>query len=246
MEKSETIGSNRTGIDASPIHSKKMQSGVQDYAPSSGDGNQIEAIRREQLERAERLGSVPLPGTAKGMLKTMLKKFTGHQPATFVNKLGERLAYERTGVRIYEALILKCQVANSQGETRFDLPLDQLVTFCAEEGKHFRLLIDCMEQLGVDPTAQTPDADVSGVASSGMLKVITDPRTTISQCLETMLAVELTDNAAWELLIQLAQDLGQGEMASKFEEALAEEQIHLDEIRAWYEQSVRAQAGTTH
>lgn len=248
MEKSATIGANRTGIDASPVHSKQMQSGMDEYAPSTGGGNSIEGFRRVHLEQANRLGSVPLPGTARGMLKSMMEKFTGHQPATFVNKLGERLAYERSGIRIYEAMILKCEVANSQGETSFELPIERLKEFAAEEGKHFRLLVDCMDKLGVDPTAQTPDADVSGVASMGLMKVIQDPRTSIPQSLEAMLSVELTDNAAWELLIVLAQDLGQSDMASQFQEALAEEQIHLDEVRAMYERSVREQAagGTTH
>lgn len=244
MEKSATIGANRTGIDTSPIQSKEMQAGMDQYAPGSGGGDSIEGSRRVEIEQSRRLGSVPLPGTAKGMLKSMLEKFTGHQPATFVNKLGERLAYERTGTRVYEAMILKCEVANQQGETSFELPVERLKAFYGEEGKHFQLLIDCMEQLGVDPTAQTPDADVSGVASMGMMKVITDPRTSIPQCLEAVLSLELTDNAAWELLVQLAQDLGQSDMADKFQEALAEEQIHLQEIRAWYEQSVREQAAT--
>ncbi len=95
MEKSATIGANRTGIDTSPIQSKQMQAGMDQYAPGSGGGDSIESFRRVEVEQARRLGSVPLPGTAKGMLKSMLEKFTGHQPATFVNKLGERLAYER-------------------------------------------------------------------------------------------------------------------------------------------------------
>jgi ferritin-like metal-binding protein YciE len=247
MEKSETLGTNRTGIDASPIHSKAMQSGAEQYAPTAGNAEDLLDLRREEIERAERLGTVPIPATAKGMLKSMMEKFTGNQPAIFVNKLGERLAYERSGTRVYEAMILKCEVANAAGETPLQIPVDRLRHFRREEGEHFQLLVDCMEKLGVDPTAQTPDADVSGVASSGMMKVITDPRTTVPQSLEAMLALELTDNAAWELLITLAEDLGQSEMSQQFQAALAEEQIHLEEIRSWYEKMMRAQAsGATH
>ncbi|MGQ9424523.1 ferritin-like domain-containing protein [Gilvimarinus sp. F26214L] len=247
MEKSETIGANRTGVDTSPILSKAMQKGMDQYAPTAGRREDLDSMRRAQLREAERIGSVPLPGTTKGLLKSLMEKFTGHQPATFVNKLGERLAYERSGTRVYEAMLLKCQVAEEQGEMPVRIPLDRMRQFHDEEGQHFQLLVDCMNKLGVDPTAQTPDADVSGVASMGLMKVITDARTTIPQCLEAMLSLELTDNAGWELLMQLAEDLGQSEMAEQFQKALAQEQVHLEEIRSWYEQSVRQQAsGMTH
>jgi ferritin-like metal-binding protein YciE len=248
MEKSTNLGGNRTGIDISPIHSKQMQKDVQQYPPGNGGGNRLDSIERAYIEQADRLGSVPIPGTAKGLLKSMMKKFTGNQPEIFINKMGERLAFERAGTRVYESLILKCEVAESQGKNSINLPIDRIKNFHNEELQHFHMLADCMKKLGADPTAQTPDADVSAVAGSGMMKVISDPRTTVPQCLEAMLALELTDNAAWELLIQLAQDLGQDDMANRFQAALAEEQVHLREIRSWYEQSVRGQAtsGTTH
>lgn len=243
MEKSTTMGNNRTGVDISPIRGKQMQSGVQEYPPSGGRGNNLNGVKRTYIEEASRLGSVPLPGTAKGALKSMMEKFAGNQPATFINKLGERLAYERTGTRVYDSLMIKCEVARETGVTPVDIRLDRIKTFRDQEMHHFHLLADSIENLGADPTAETPDADVSGVAGSGMMKVVTDPRTTVPQCLEAMLALELTDNAAWELLIKLALDLGQDDMADKFQDALAEEQVHLQEIRSWYEQSVRTQAG---
>ena len=247
MEKSATLGTNRTGIDASPIHSKEMQTGAQSYAPTAGSVQNLDGFRLNFIAEADRLGSVPVPASAKGMLKTMMEKFAGNQPAVFVNKLGERLAFERSGVRIYESLMLKCQVAQQQGEMPFPIPMERMQQFHKEEAEHFALLVDCMRKLGVDPTAQTPDADVSGVASSGLMKVIQDSRTTVPQCLEAMLSIEMTDNAAWELLMQLAEDLGQNDMAERFRKALAQEQVHLQEIRGWYEQSVRGQAsGRTH
>jgi rubrerythrin len=114
--------------------------------------------------------------------------------------------------------------------------------FCSQEEEHFDLLTNCLKKLGADPTAQTPDADASGVAASGFMKVITDPRTSISQCLQAMLAIELTDNAAWELLAKLAEDMGMNDMAQQFQQALQQEDVHLREVREWYEKSVRAQA----
>lgn len=246
MEKSNQLGMNRTGINTSPMQSKAMQAGMEQFKPSSGPGKSLEQLRRGFLQDSERLGSVPLPGTAKGVLKTMMEKFAGHQPTTLVNKLGERLAFERSGVRAYEAMILKCEAAGQLAEEdSFVPPLDRLNQFCQEEGQHFQLLVECMNKLGADSTAQTPDADVSAVAASGIMQVLQDPRTSVAQCLEALLALELIDNVAWELLIGLAEDMGQSEMVAQFKQALAQEDVHTQEVRTWYEQAVR-QRGLTH
>ena len=68
-----------------------------------------------------------------------------------------------------------------------------------------------------------------------------DPRTSVSQSLEAMLSIELTDNAAWELLIKLAEDMGLTKMAEKFRHALQQENVHLEHVKHWYEKSVREQ-----
>lgn len=235
------LGMNRTGIDMSPIHSKKMMQ-VDDNIPLTTDSKTtVNVIEDYFLENADPLGSVPLPGTVKGVAKTSLKMATGHHPEVFINKLGERLAYERAGVRIYQQLIAKCLHAPQDLSPDLQLPIDRLRQFCREEEEHFELLCNCLKKLGADPTAQTPDADASSVATSGLLKVITEPRTSISQCLQAMLAIELTDNAAWELLVKLAEDMGMKDMARQFEHALKQEDVHLQEVRDWYEKSVRVQ-----
>ena len=38
------------------------------------------------------------------MLKTALNKLVGVSPEVLIDKLGERLAFERTGTRLYDAL----------------------------------------------------------------------------------------------------------------------------------------------
>ena len=236
------LGMNRTGIDMSPIHSKEMLH-IDDGIPQvTNNGSSPAAIENYFLENADPLGSVPLPGTIKGVAKSAMKMSTGHHPEVFINKLGERLAYERSGVRIYQQLIAKCTHASEALTPDLQLPIERMQQFCRQEEEHFDLLTQCLKKLGADPTAQTPDADASGVAASGLMKVITDPRTSASQCLQAMLAIELADNAAWELLILLAQDMGMTDMAQQFEHALQQEDVHLREVREWYEKSVRGQA----
>jgi hypothetical protein len=69
--------------------------------------------------------------------------------------------------------------------------------------------------------------DVAGVKSQGVLQVLTDPRTTVSQCLSAILTIELEDNDAWEMLIELTRKAGHPNIASEFENALKQEQQHL-------------------
>ncbi len=236
------LGMNRTGMDMSPIHSKEMLRVDEGIPQVINGGSSPAAIENYFLENSDPLGSVPLPGTVKGAAKSAMKMATGHHPEVFINKLGERLAYERSGVRIYQQLIAKCTHAAEALTPDLQLPIERMQQFCQQEEEHFDLLAQCLLKLGADPTAQTPDADASGVASSGLMKVITDPRTSVSQCLQAMLAIEMADNAAWELLILLAQDMGMTDMAQQFEHALQQEDVHLREVREWYEKSVRGQA----
>jgi hypothetical protein len=121
---------------------------------------------------------------------------------------------------------------------------DTLSRICAEELGHFHMLCDSMQRMGGDPTAQTPCADVTAAASMGLMQVITDPRTTLAQCLNTILTAELTDNAGWELLSELAEEAGQDEMVEQFSLALEAEQQHLIVIRGWLKTLLMNEAGT--
>lgn len=243
MENSTRLGTNRTGIDASPMDSKEMISGAERLTPASGgNGHQMQSIERQYIEESESVGSVPIPGTIRGALKAAMKKMTGRNPEMLINKLGERLAFERSGVRLYDSFILKHQtLAAVEGGS--PVVMDELLHIRDEEARHFQLLREAIEALGADPTAQTPDADLGGVAAMGIQKVLTDPRTTISQGLEMLLTLELSDNAAWELLIKLTDDMGLDEMADQFRRALEQEEEHLRMVRSWYEESVMIQAG---
>jgi rubrerythrin len=243
MEQSTRLGSNKTGIDMSPIHSKQMLEGIEKFSSLDDDSvYATQTLKQTFVEEAGPLGSVPLPATVKGVGTSILDTVTGHRPEIFINKLGERLAYERSGVRIYEALILKCEYTVASGMAENKIDISRLEEFRNQEAEHMELLIACLDKLGADPTAQTPDADAIGVAASGLMKVVTDPRTTICQSLEAMLTLELADNAAWDLLIKLADDMGHSDMTEKFRMALRQEDIHLLVVQEWHEDIVRSQA----
>lgn len=246
MAKSTQMGMNRTGAQMSPVDVRQMQqdagnlSSLQDTQVTVGSEFDAVEMRLKYIQEADPVGSVPLPGTVKGALKAGMRKLGGRNAEVLIDKLGERLAFERSGTRLYEALIVKCRGA--AGDAKVNISIEQLLHIHGEEARHFKLLCDAMEQLGADPTAQTPSADTVGVASMGIMQVLTDPRTTIPQCLNAMLTAELADNAGWELLIRLADEIGQVEMAAKFGEALKSEEEHLAIIKQLLQDAVLSEA----
>jgi rubrerythrin len=240
MQKPTDTGKNRTGIDMSPIHSRLTIEGAAE-ANTGGmlDGMALSAERSAWARAAPPLGTVPPPGTVKGMLKTVLEKLQGHQPTVLIDKLGERLAFERTGTRLYEAVMSKLAGADAHpgGPAR-----EELEEIRDAEQRHAALVADAIRQLGADPTAMTPGGDLVAVAGSGWVQVVTDPRTTLTQCLDILLVAELADHGGWELLIGLSDRLGFDELASNFRTALAEETGHVTRVQRWIATAVLGEA----
>jgi bacterioferritin (cytochrome b1) len=244
-----TLGPNLTGASLAPAAVVAMTEATDEYTPFDEiDVSEMETQKLAYIGEADAVGSVPVPATMKGKVKSGLAKLKGGQPGVFLDKLGERLAYERTGARLYEALILKFEAArqaegdvlppvsliDAEGSPREAEEAEAaLQRIHNEELEHFQLLTEAIVAMGGDPTSQTPCADVTALASSGFMQVLNDPRTTLAQCLNAMLAVELADNAGWELLAALADDAGESDLAGQFLGALAQEQEHLLIVKQW-------------
>lgn len=241
MEDSTRLGVNRTGVQMSPIHGKAMLAALHDVPtaaqritasePAHGGASPLAALRAQYLSEAEAVGSVPAPGTLKGVAKSGLQMLTGHRPQLLVDRLAERLAFERTGTRLYEALILKHEAG---GEQPAGDVLGTLRRFRDEEARHFEWVAEAIESLGGDPTAQTPGADLAGMQGFGLMQALTDPRTTFAQGLHTILIAELADNAAWDVLTEVAEEFGQDQLVERFRLAIEEEQAHLQQVQRWY------------
>jgi rubrerythrin len=226
--KQEILG-NRTGIMTNPELSIEMIEGAKQTVPSSqGDATELASVKAEYIEEAVPIGSSPV------MLEVSengesVGQFDGL--AVLLDKLGERLAFERQGTRLYEAFLQKCEsVALDSGSAP---SVEELRHICEEELEHFHLLQNAITALGGDATLQTPSADVAGVLSHGVMQVVSDPRTTIPQTLQAMLTAELVDNDGWQMLQDLAAELGQDDLEEQCRRAYEEEQEHLEKVRDW-------------
>lgn len=230
METTAEFGSNRTGIQSSPADTKELLKATEATTPTSeGDATVLASARLAMAMEADPLGSVPAPAKAKGTRKAPTLE-PGIRMQVLVDKLAERLAFERTGTRLYEALLVKHA---AYADELPNVSVERLQQFHAEEAKHFMLLTECLEELGADPTTQTPCADVAGVEGMGLVQVISEPRTTFVQSLNAILVAELADNDSWQSLIALARAAGLNDMAERFDAALEAEDEHLAQVRAW-------------
>lgn len=239
---------NRTGLQMSPKHGKELLETVEDAGMENVEivATALVQMRTQYINEAEPIGTIPPPGTAKGMAKSSAKMLTGSRPQVFIDKLAERCAFERGGTRLYEALLTKFS-AETAGGAKEAIPPEmseaRLREIHDQEAQHFEMLADCIVTLGADPTAQTPSADLVGVETMGLIQAVGDARTSIAQSLHAVLAAELIDGAGWEMLVEMAEEMKYDDMARRFRTALLQEQEHLHSVRTWYGAMTMADSG---
>lgn len=245
MEDPTKLGHNRTGMQMSPLHGEMLRKTARDAsvladpeATEQPEAMLMAEVRREYVNEADALGSVPPPGTMTGIVKSGGAMISGKRLQVFIDKVAERMAYERGGTRLYDAALVKV-VALSQGTP---VTIERVKQIRNQEAEHAEMLRQALVSLGADPTAQTPCADLVGVQSMGLMQAVSDPRTSLAQTLSSLLAAELIDVASWELLSRLATSLGNDELAEKFDAALEQENEHLTTISGWYEGLINADA----
>jgi hypothetical protein len=212
----QTRQGNRTGAYLQPQQTAEMIQGTEEFGPTSrGDAQSIAAVRIRYSRDREPVGT--MPPTDKAIAVALL------------DKLGARMAFERAGTRLYDALISKLDAFGTfpDGPSREDL-----VNIREEEHHHVVLVKQMIEKLGGDPTVVTPCANLQLTASRGLVDVLTDPRTDLLECLETILIAELADGESWLDLVAVAKDLGK-ELVPQIEAAQKTEAEHLTKLRAW-------------
>jgi hypothetical protein len=215
---------NQSGMQTAPDGGEAMLQNTKLTRPPRGDERDLAKVRLEYAKDADPVGTLPEPQPS-GM------------GGVLMDKLGERLAFERSGTRLYDALMVKCAA-----DPLVRIPSKDLKHIRDEEAMHFALVGAAIQALGGDPTAQTPSADVAGVEGMGLMQVVTDPKTTVVQALHAILVAEMTDNAAWLELIELTTQAGNDDLVARFTKARDNEQEHLEKVQDWYKAATLAAA----
>jgi rubrerythrin len=213
---------NQSGMQTAPDAGEAMLENTKLTKAKRGDERDMAKIRMEYAKDADPVGTIPEP-VPPGVA------------ALLMDKLGERLAFERSGTRLYDALLVKCATDKAA-----KIPAKDVQHIRDEEATHFALVGAAIQSLGGDPTAQTPCADVAGVEGAGLMQVLNDPKTTLAQALHAILIAEMTDNAAWDELIELTEQVGNDELVARFAKARDTEKEHLEKVHDWYKAATMA------
>ena len=225
MKQLPNIGPNLTGLESAPERALELLEGRDKFLPLVESS--VEEIAEERIEYAREgmsgTGSVPPVDDRE-------EDEVRPEMVLFLDKLGERLAVERMGTRLYDALLSKYQAYGS-----FDGgPSEQdLRAIRAQRSQHACMLHERIEHIGGDPTAVTPSANLAGLVGKGFNQVLTDPRTNLLQCLEIMGMAERANLFGWEALVDIARLNGGSEAAERFEIARRNEEAHVRLMAGW-------------
>lgn len=230
MKQLPNIGPNQTGIESAPQRAMDMLEARDMFQPLIEGG--IATILEERIEYA-REGK-----TGTGSVPPLYGKEEELAPALvlLLDKLGARITAERTGTRLYDALLSKHQAYGSFDRGPSERDLEQIQ---GQRRRHLAVLFEAIETLGGDPTAVTPSANLAGMVARGYSQVLTDPRTNLLQCLETMAMAEQDNLYGWERLIEIARMSGMPDLAERFEVAREEEAKHVRMVSGWISEAYR-------
>ena len=212
-------GENRTGITQHPDLVNEMLEGTREFPPTSRGGAEALATNRVRVAKES------APAATMPPLKDVPV-----ERLPLLDKLGARLAFERTGTRLYQALISKLDAYGSfrGGPTRADL--EQIRD---DEQRHLIAAQNLIVRFGGDPTVVTPMANLQLTASQGIYHVLVDPRTTLIEGLEAIIIAELTDHESWELLARAVAPFGDKQAEAQIREAERVEAQHMAKVRSW-------------
>jgi rubrerythrin len=165
-----------------------------------------------------------------------MKQLIKHNRAKVIDLLAGRLAFERAGVRLYDAVIAKLRALRDPGLL---LVLGQLQDYRDEEKEHEEWLATQIRELGGDTSVETDMVRLETRESRGIGDVILDGDNDVMHLFHALYAAELADNASWDLLLALADEAGDRDAKKAFKRRLREEDKHLGFARQVVERLAR-------
>lgn len=144
-------------------------------------------------------------------------------PEKVIDVLCERLEFERSGVKLYDAILKKVKASR---HTQLKKVLRELQEHRDQEQEHAEWCAEQIRSLGGDPDEKTERALLVDIESQGIEQVIFSDAP-LSQMFHALNTAELADNGGWALLVGLADQAGDEEVKRAAQERLEHEAEHL-------------------
>jgi bacterioferritin (cytochrome b1) len=156
-----------------------------------------------------------------------MAKLAEYDKTKVIDVLNERLAFERSGVKLYDRILGSMRTSSDEPALRM---LDQMQEHRDQEKEHEEWLEQQIRALGGNAHASTSKSELITRESKGIEDVVMhDPE--LPHLFHALLAAELVDNAGWDLLTQIADEAGDRTMKREFKKRLHEEEEHLLFVR---------------
>jgi bacterioferritin (cytochrome b1) len=157
-----------------------------------------------------------------------VKRLAEKHPDKVIDLLNERLAFERSSVRIYDRIL---EVMRAAGDPQVLGMLDTMRQHRDEEVEHAEWLEEHIQALGGDVHRETELARLALREAQGFEEVVLGSSPELLHLFHALQAAELVDTAGWELLVELAHKADDDAALDAFELRLTEEEDHLEYIR---------------
>jgi bacterioferritin (cytochrome b1) len=157
-----------------------------------------------------------------------MRKLSEHNPARVGDLLCERLAFERSGIRLYDRIIAAMQASSDPELHSLQSTMEE---HRAEEKEHEEWLEAQVRALGGDAGAACDGARLAAREAAGLEEIAANDANDLPHLIHALLAAESVDNSGWELLVELAEDVNDREARREFTRRLHHEREHLAFVR---------------
>ena len=159
-----------------------------------------------------------------------MQKLAGTNVSRVIDLLNERLTFERSGVKLYDKILERMRT-----DPQAALMVEQMQENRDEEKEHEEWLEKQIRALGGDARSPSEKSILVRAESQGIEHVI-ERDAQLPHDFHALLIAELADNAGWDLLVQLADEVGDRDAKKEFKKRLHEEEEHLLFVRHAVEQ----------
>ena len=159
-----------------------------------------------------------------------MQKLAGTNVSRVIDLLNERLTFERSGVKLYDKILERMR-----NDPQAAPMVEQMQEHRDEEKEHEEWLEKQIRALGGDARSPSEKSILVRAESQGIEHVI-ERDAQLPHDFHALLIAELADNAGWDLLVQLADEVGDRDAKKEFKKRLHEEEEHLLFVRHAVEQ----------